>query len=92
MAKLLSIYEKHEDNRLETFKEAIDAIIIYETSYEMNNKYDANSFAKIAKGIDVEKQREQFKRKLNLLKLQDMPDFKVVKVSTESEPSPTKKP
>lgn len=37
------------------FKEAADKIIVYETNQEMNNKYDAKAFAKIAEGINKEK-------------------------------------
>jgi hypothetical protein len=44
MNQLLRILETHEEQRLETFKGSVEALIIYETSKEMNNKYDAKSF------------------------------------------------
>lgn len=58
----------------------------------MNNKYDANGFQSIADGIDIDNQRKFFKGKLNLLKLDDMPDFRAIRINTESSVTPKKAP
>ena len=50
-------------------KEATDAVIVYETNMEMNNKYDCKIFAKVAENIDLDKQIDFFKSKVNLLKV-----------------------
>ena len=36
-------------------KEAVDKIIVYETSQDMNNKYDAKIFLKVSDAINEEK-------------------------------------
>lgn len=48
MRQLLSRLEEHELERIEHFKAAADKIIVYETSQDMNNKYDAKIFSKVA--------------------------------------------
>jgi hypothetical protein len=50
-------------------KEAVDKIIVYETSQDMNNKYDAKIFIKVAEGINEDKQIKFFKNKIALLKV-----------------------
>lgn len=55
MSVLLSRLEQHELSRIALLKEAIDAVIVYETNKEMNNKYDAKVFAKVAENIKLEK-------------------------------------
>ena len=55
MGQLLGRLEEHEGERIGSFKAAADKIIVYETSQDMNNKYDAKVFAKIAEGIDGDK-------------------------------------
>lgn len=37
----------HEEARIQGLQAAADKIIVYETSQEMNNKYDAKVFAKV---------------------------------------------
>ena len=69
MGQLLKRLEEHEEERIESFKAAADKIIVYETSQDMNNKYDAKVFAKVAEGIDGDKQIKFFKSKVNLLKV-----------------------
>lgn len=69
MGYLLRRLEEHELDRIEGFKAAADKIIVYETSQDMNNKYDAKVFAKVAENIDVDKQVKFFKCKINLLKV-----------------------
>lgn len=61
--------EEHEKERIEYFKSAADKIIVYETSLEMNNRYDAKVFSKVADGINADKQIKFFKSKVNLLKV-----------------------
>jgi hypothetical protein len=50
-------------------KEAVDKIIVYETSQDMNNKYDAKIFIKVAEAISEDKQIKFFKNKVALLKV-----------------------
>lgn len=69
MKMLLKRLEEHEDERVQFLKATADKIIVYETSQEMNNKYDAKMFAKVADSIDGEKQLKFFKGKVNLLKV-----------------------
>ena len=69
MGMLLKRLEEHEDERVQSLRAAVDKIIVYETSQEMNNKYDAKMFAKVADGIDGDKQLKFFKGKVNLLKV-----------------------
>ena len=66
---LLNRLEDHEKDRIESFKAAADKIIVYETSQDLNNKYDAKVFAKVAEGIDGDKQINFFKSKMSLLKV-----------------------
>jgi len=47
MGELLQHLESHEQHRIEGIKAAIDKIIVYETSQDMNNKYDAKVYAKV---------------------------------------------
>ena len=69
MNQILLRLEAHERERIEYFKSAADKIIVYETSQEMNNRYDAKIFSKIADSISTEKQLKFFKSKINLLKV-----------------------
>ena len=69
MGMLLKRLEEHEDERVQSLRAAVDKIIVYETSQEMNNKYDAKMFAKVADGIAGDKQLKFFKGKVNLLKV-----------------------
>jgi hypothetical protein len=55
MGQLLSRLEDHESERIGCFKAAADKIIVYETSQDLNNKYDAKVFAKVAENIDGDK-------------------------------------
>ena len=61
MSQLLKKLEDHELERIELLKEATDQVIVYETNMEMNNKYDAKVFAKVAENIKLDKQIEFFK-------------------------------
>jgi len=61
--------EEHEEQRIEAFKAAADKIIVYETNFELNNRYDAKIFAKVAEEINGEQQIKFFKSKISLLKV-----------------------
>ena len=61
MRILLHRLEDHEMERIQILKEATDSVIVYETNKEMNNKYDAKVFAKVAENIDLGKQIDFFK-------------------------------
>ena len=69
MKELLQKLEDHELQRIQLLKEATDSVIVYETNMEMNNKYDAKVFAKVAEGINLDKQIDFFKSKVGLLKV-----------------------
>ena len=69
MGQLLSRLEEHEEERIQLFKAAADKIIVYETSQDMNNKYDAKVFSRVAENIDTSKQIKFFKSKVSLLKV-----------------------
>lgn len=69
MNALLKRMEDHEEDRIRQFKAAADKIIVYETSQDLNNKYDAKAFADVAEGINAEKQIKFFQSKINLLKV-----------------------
>lgn len=66
---MLKQLEIHEEDRIAGLKAAADKIIVYETSQDMNNKYDAKVFAKVADGINGDRQIKFFKSKINLLKV-----------------------
>ena len=53
MKYLLKRLEEHELERIHLLKEATDSVIVYETNKEMNNKYDAKVFGKVAENISV---------------------------------------
>ena len=69
MTQLLKRLEDHEEERIEHIKAAADKIIVYETSQEMNNKYDAKVFSKCIETIDGDKQLKFFKSKVSLLRV-----------------------
>ena len=69
MSLLLARLEQHEQARIALLKEATDAVIVYDTNMEMNNKYDAKVFAKVAENINLDKQIEFFKSKIDLLRV-----------------------
>lgn len=48
-------FEEHENERIECLKAAADKIIVYETSQDMNNKYDAKAFSRVVEGINGDK-------------------------------------
>ena len=85
MGQLLQRLEEHEETRIQACKAAADKIIVYEASQEMNNKYDAKVFGRVAETIDGEKQLRLFKSKVSLLKIEDMPDFQCVKIAVLGE-------
>lgn len=60
MQSLLKRLEDHEKERIESLRAAADKIIVYETSQELNNKYDVKTFAKVAEDIDTDKQIKFF--------------------------------
>eukprot|EP00347_Sterkiella_histriomuscorum_P022699 403337490 len=82
MSYLLKRLEEHENERIECLKAAADKIIVYETSQDMNNKYDAKAFARTIDEINGDKQIKFFKSKINLMKIDDLPDFQFVKIAT----------
>jgi hypothetical protein len=53
--QLLKRLEEHEDERIVALKAAADKLIVYETSQEMNNRYDAKVFAKVVDSINGDK-------------------------------------
>lgn len=63
-------------------KIAADRIIVYETNLEMNNKYDAKAFAKIADNINGDKQIKFFQSKISLMKMDETPEFQFVRIPT----------
>ena len=69
MQGLLKQLEQHEEERIELMKAAADKIIVYETSQELNNKYDAKVFAKVVDSISVDKQIKFFRSKAGLLRV-----------------------
>jgi hypothetical protein len=69
MQQLLKRLEEHEEERIDCLRAAADKIIVYETSQEMNNKYDAKIFAKVVEGISADRQIKFFKSKVNLLRV-----------------------
>ena len=55
MGQLLKRLEEHEVERIHSYQAAADKIIVYETNQDMNNKYDAKAFVKVAEKIDADK-------------------------------------
>ena len=78
MNELLKRLEEHEEERIQGFKAAADKIIVYETNYELNNKYDAKSFAKVAEGINGDKQIKFFRSKINLMRVIIYSTYKIL--------------
>jgi hypothetical protein len=72
MQQLLKRLEEHEEERIECLRAAADKIIVYETSQDMNNKYDAKVFAKLVDGISADRQIKFFKSKVNLLRVMSL--------------------
>ncbi|CDW73398.1 UNKNOWN [Stylonychia lemnae] len=77
MSQLLKRLEEHEVERIQSLKAAADKIIVYETSYEMNNKYDAKAFVKVSESINEDRQIKFFKSKVNLMKTYDQKDLQI---------------
>jgi hypothetical protein len=69
MQGLLKQLEQHEEERIDLLKAAADKIIVYETSQDLNNKYDAKVFAKVVDSISADKQIKFFRSKVGLLKV-----------------------
>jgi hypothetical protein len=69
MGELVAALEAHERARIELLQTAADRIIVYETSQEMNNRYDAKVFAKIVETISTDSQIAFFKSKVSLMKV-----------------------
>ena len=55
MGHLLKRLEDHEEERIQNYHAAADKIIVYETNNDLNNKYDAKAFAKVAEKINGDK-------------------------------------
>ena len=69
MNQLMGRLQEHERERVETCREAAQKIIVYETSLEMNNKYDAKAFQRVVDGIESDKSVRFFQGKVNLLRV-----------------------
>ena len=82
LSSILSRFEEHEAQRIECLKVAADRIIVYETNQDMNNRYDAKAFAKVAENINGDKQIKFFQSKICLLKLEETPDFQFIRLPT----------
>jgi len=88
MQELVKRLEEHEEERIDHLRAAADKIIVYETNQELNNWYDAKQFASVVESICADKQMTFFKSKVNLMKLERVPDFQFVKVAVY-DPNPT---
>lgn len=71
MQALLRQLEQHEEERIDMLKAAADKVIVYETSQDLNNKYDAKVFAKVVDSINADKQIKFFRSKASLLRVID---------------------
>ena len=60
MDKILQIYQKHEETRLEEMKDALRKYVVYQTAYLRNMQYDVEQLSKSMEGINTEADIQQF--------------------------------
>jgi hypothetical protein len=60
MSKILEVYQKQEEQRLETMKDCLRKLVIYETSYLRNLQYDIDNLAKAIESVNCRSDIQQF--------------------------------
>ena len=58
ISEIIGVIHKQEEQRLQTIKDCLQKIIIFETSEFQNNKYDVQSISEVIEAIDVNKDIE----------------------------------
>lgn len=60
MSKILEVYQRQEEQRLELMKDCLRKLVIYETSYLRNLQYDIDNLARAMESINVKSDVKQF--------------------------------
>ena len=60
MSKILEVYQKQEEQRLELMKDCLRKLVVYETSYLRNLQYDIDNLARAMESINIKSDIKQF--------------------------------
>jgi hypothetical protein len=60
MSKILEVYQKQEEQRLEMMKDSLRKLVVYETSYLRNLQYDIDNLARAMESINIKSDIKQF--------------------------------
>lgn len=60
MSKILEVYQKQEEQRLDTMKDCLRKLVIYETSYLRNLQYDIDNLARAVESVNCKSDIKQF--------------------------------
>ena len=60
MSKILEVYQRQEEQRLEMMKNCLQKLVVYETSYLRNLQYDIDNLARAMESINIKSDIKQF--------------------------------
>ena len=60
MKKQVAVYRDLEEERLQSFLDSLNKILLYETATELNIKYDAKTFADVIESVNTKTLLERF--------------------------------
>lgn len=60
MSKILEVYQKQEEQRLESIKDCLRKLVVYETSYLRNLQYDIDNLARAMESVNTKSDLKQF--------------------------------
>lgn len=60
MGKILEVYQKQEEQRLEIMKDSLRKLVVYETSYLRNLQYDIDNLARAMESVNIKSDIKQF--------------------------------
>ena len=60
MSKILEVYQRQEEQRLEMMKICLQKLVVYETSYLRNLQYDIDNLARAMESINIKSDIKQF--------------------------------
>lgn len=60
MSKILEVYQKQEEQRLEAIKNCLRKLVVYETSYLRNLQYDIDNLARAMESVNAASDIKQF--------------------------------
>ena len=60
MKKQVAVFRDLEEERLQSFQDSLNKILLYETATELNIKYDAKTFADVIESVDTKTLLDRF--------------------------------